>query len=89
VEKKPYEDKGVILAIKPEKRLQYSHFSSLAGLPDESENYHIVTYDLSVEEGHTLVWLSQNNNASEKAKEHSEKKWETLLAGLKKAVEKK
>ena len=32
---KKYEDKGVILDINPEKTLQYSHFSPLAGKPDK------------------------------------------------------
>ncbi len=44
-EGKPYEDKGVILKLEPERTLQYSHFSPLAGLPDKPENYHTVTIE--------------------------------------------
>src|SRR5687767_14694031 len=42
-----YEDKGVILQFKPQKRLQFSHFSPLTGQPDKPENYHTVTIDLT------------------------------------------
>ena len=88
-EGKPYEDKGIILKVKPMNTLQYSHFSPLSGVPDVPENYHTLTYELSNDESHTLVSLSQDNNANEKAKEHSQKMWETLLAGLKMVLENK
>ncbi len=83
-----YEDKGVILTVEPGRVLQYSHFSPLAGLPDAPENYHIVTVELSSEGTRTIVSLSQNNNPTEQAREHSKKNWEMMLAGLKKHVEK-
>src|SRR5688572_509040 len=41
-----YEDKGVVLQFKPERMLQYSHFSPLSGEPDIEENYHTVTIEL-------------------------------------------
>ena len=84
---KPYEDKGVILQLEPGKRLQYSHFSPLMGKPDSPENYHTVTIDLASEGNRTRVSLSQDNNATEDAREHSTKNWATMLAGLKKYVE--
>ena len=84
---KAYEDKGVVLRFKPERTLQYTHFSPLAGLPDRPENYHTVTIELSVANGGTRVSLSQDGNATEEEREHSEKNWEMMLAGLKKYVE--
>ncbi len=54
---KAYEDKGVIFQFKPERTLQYSHFSPLAGLPDKPENYHTVTIDLSEAGDQTHVSL--------------------------------
>ncbi|HMK27731.1 MAG TPA: SRPBCC family protein [Chitinophagaceae bacterium] len=91
-----YEDKGVILAIEPGYTLRYSHFSTLAGVPDVLENYHTVTYTLSneddysfsKEEEETFISLTQDNNADEKALENSQKMWETLLTDLKKILEK-
>lgn len=84
---KAYEDKGEICQIKPERILQYSHFSPLSGLPDQPENYHTVTIELSETGNQTLVALSQDNNATEEACEHSEKNWGMMLAGLKKFLE--
>ncbi len=85
---KSYEDRGVILQLKPGRTLQYTHFSPLAGLPDTPENYHTVTIDLSPVGKQTRVSLSQDNNPTDKAREHSEKNWGSMLAGLKQFLEK-
>ena len=85
---KPYEDKGVILRLEPERLLQYSHFSPLSGLPEAPDSYHTVTVELADEPPGTRITLSQDNNATEEAQQHSQKNWETMLAGLKKLLEK-
>ncbi len=85
---KSYEDKGVILEIEPERLIRYSHFSPLSGAPDTPENYHTLTFELSKEGGASRLALSQDNNPDEKAREHSQKNWEAMLASLKKVVEK-
>jgi len=85
---KSYEDRGTILAMKPNHKLQYTHFSPLAGLPDRPANYHTVTIELSDEGAGTHVVLSQDNNSTEQAREHSEKNWTMMLEGLKKLLEK-
>jgi uncharacterized protein YndB with AHSA1/START domain len=84
---KRYEDHGVIVRLEPERVLEYTHFSPLSGLPDTAENYHTVTIELSAENGGTTVSLSQDNNSTEQAREHSEKNWAAVLAGLKKLLE--
>jgi VCBS repeat-containing protein len=84
---KPYEDKGVILQLKPGRTLQYSHFSPLSGVPDEPGNYHTVTIELSGQQNQTLVSLSQDNNATEEVREHSGKNWGMMLSALKAFVE--
>lgn len=84
---KAYEDKGVIRQIKPEKILQYTHFSPLTGLPDIPENYHLVTIELTPNGNQTMVALSQDNNSTEEAQKHSEKNWGMMLSGLKKILE--
>ena len=86
-EGRAYEDKGVILKIEPERLLKYSHFSPLSGQPDVPENYHKVTIELSRKGKQTAVSLSQDNNATEEARQHSEKNWKMMLAGLKKQLE--
>ncbi len=84
---KPYEDKGVILKMMPEQTLQYTHFSPLSGVPELPENYHTMTYELSAEGEHTQVLLSQDNNSTEESLKHSQKMWDSMLAGLKKLLE--
>jgi len=87
-EGKTYEDKGKILRFDPKKSLQYSHYSPLSGLHDNPENYHIVTIDLLEKDRQTtIVNLTQDNNADEKAKDHSENNWKMMLSSLKKLLE--
>jgi uncharacterized protein YndB with AHSA1/START domain len=84
---KAYEDKGVILELEPERRLRYSHFSPLSGLPDKPENYHQVTIELTEAGGATRVTLSQDNNPTDEAREHSQRNWTAMLESLKKLLE--
>lgn len=85
---KKFEDKGKLLQVKPERRLQYSHFSPLSGRPDTPENYHTVTMELSDVGGKTLVTLIQDNASTDEARKEAEKNWNMMLQGLKKVVEK-
>lgn len=86
-EGKPYQDKGEILEIEPEKRMKVTHFSPLTGQPDLPENYHTLNYQLDGRGTVTHVSLSQDNNASEAEAERATDTWKSLLDGLKKAVE--
>ena len=86
-EGKPFEDKGKILEIAPEKTLKSTHWSPLSGVPDTPENYHTVTYTLTEQGDSTEVTITQDNNASEEEKAHSEKNWQTVLDGMKKLLE--
>lgn len=86
-EGKPFEDKGKILAIEPEKVLQSTHWSPLSGVPDMPENYHTVTYTLTERGDNTEVTITQDNNASEEERSHAEKNWQTVLKGMKDLLE--
>jgi uncharacterized protein YndB with AHSA1/START domain len=86
-EGKLYEDKGTILKFIPDELLKYSHFSPSTGLPDKPENYHMVTIRLKEANGKTEVSLTQDKNANEEEKVHSEKNWTTIFEGLKKVAE--
>ncbi|WP_213814406.1 SRPBCC domain-containing protein [Glaciihabitans sp. dw_435] len=87
-EGKPYEDKGIVLEFRPNELLETSHFSPLTGAEDIPENYHTVTYRLEeLAPGGTLVTLTQDNNDTPEAAEHSQANWEMALAGLKSVVE--
>jgi uncharacterized protein YndB with AHSA1/START domain len=82
-----YEDKGEIVEIEPERRLKVTHFSPLSGQEDRPENYHTLLYELEERGGRTRVSLSQDNNASKEAAEHSQANWEKMLAGLRQVAE--
>ena len=86
-EGKPYEDKGTVVEVDPEHTLVVTHFSPLTGQEDVPENYHTLTYQLRPEGESTHLSLSQDNNASADEAEHSQENWQTMLAGIKKAVE--
>lgn len=82
-----YHDKGVIMKAVPEKILQSTYLSSMSGKEDKPENYNLVTYELSKNDGKTLLTLTQDNVASEKEKDHSYKNWTMVLKTLKDIVE--
>jgi uncharacterized protein YndB with AHSA1/START domain len=86
-EGKKYEDKGEILEVERERRLKVTHFSPLSGEEDSPENYHTIVYELKDNEGKTRVSLSQDNNPTEEAAEHSRENWEKMLSALKEVVE--
>ena len=86
-EGKPYEDKGEILEVEPERRLRMTHFSPTSGDEDVPENYHTLTYELEGRNGSTRISLSQDGNDTAEAAEHSQANWEKMLSGLKATVE--
>jgi uncharacterized protein YndB with AHSA1/START domain len=82
-----YEDKGEIQRFEPERVLEYTHWSPLSGKPDVPENYHTVTWELTESDGGTELTLTQDNNDTETARDHSEENWETVLGNLKELLE--
>jgi len=82
-----YEDKGEILAIEPEHRLDVTHYSPLGGAEDLPENYHTLSYVLEADGPRTRLSLSQDNNGSEEEAQHSQAMWEQVLDGLKQVAE--
>ena len=86
-EGKPYEDKGAILDVHEPVLLRYTHYSPLSGAPDEPASYHTLTYTLEPVAGGTRLSLSQDNNDSESAAEHSAGMWRQLLEAVKAIVE--
>ena len=86
-EGKKYEDKGEVLEVERERRLKLTHFSPTSGEEDVPENYHTLVYELEESDGKTHVSLSQDNNKSEEAAEHSRANWDKMLSGLKEVVE--
>jgi uncharacterized protein YndB with AHSA1/START domain len=85
----PYEDKGEVLEADEPRRLSTTHYSPLMGQEDRPENYHTVTYVLegSDDGGPTTVTLEQDGNESEEQADQFSQNWQSMLEGLKAAVE--
>ena len=86
-EGKKYHDKGIIKKPEPNKLLQHTYWSSVSGKEDKPENYNLVTYKLDARDGKTLLTLTQDNNKSEKEKEHATENWKQVLKKLKEVAE--
>ena len=86
-EGKLYEDKGKILKLIPNELMVATYWSSMSGIEDLPENYNTVTYALTSNGEKTKLEVTQDNIATEESKQHSEKNWTGVLAGLKKVVE--
>jgi uncharacterized protein YndB with AHSA1/START domain len=84
---KPYQDKGKILEVVPEKRLVSTFWSALAGQPDSPEYYKTVRYELSPQGIATHLVITQDNNESQEEADHSSHNWQIVLDGLKKLLE--
>ncbi|MGO4103058.1 SRPBCC domain-containing protein [Leifsonia sp. YAF41] len=82
-EGKPYADTGVILEVEPGRRLVNTHFSPLSGQEDVPENRHTLTWTLDDEGDTTLLTLSQDNNPSVEAAQHSKGMWDSLVTNVK------
>ena len=76
---KAYQDKGEVLAVEPPRLLKVTHFSPLSGAEDKPENYHTVTYELSGDDGHTHLELTQVPGEGAE--------WDGILQGLNEVVE--
>ena len=84
---KPYEDKGTILQLEPEKLFVSTYWSPMSGAPDLPENYKTVRYELARAGEATRLTLTQDNNASDEEVKHLEENWTTVLTALKKLLE--
>jgi|ERR1035437_939547 uncharacterized protein YndB with AHSA1/START domain len=86
-EGKKYHDKGIIKKIEPEKVLQSTYWSSMSGKADKPENYNLIPYKITKKDDKTVITLSQDNNSTEKEKEHSTENWKMVLKKLKEVLE--
>lgn len=84
---KPYEDKGIILEIEPNRIFKSTYWSGLSGLPDIPENYNTVSYELAPVGGGTRLSVAQDNNSTEEGKAQAEGNWLVVLKALKELLE--
>lgn len=86
-EGKPYEDKGVIIDMIPEKLLHTTYFSGMSGKEDKPENYANVIYKVSPDDGHSVLTISQDNIEDEGQLTHMEDSWGKVLESIKRLLE--
>ncbi len=84
---KPYQDKGEILQIEPGKLLVSTFWSSLSGLLDAPENYKTIRYEMAPVGDDIKLTLTQDNNVTREAAQHSDEFWNNVLDRLKTLVE--
>ena len=82
-----YEEKGVLLNVKPELQLQYTHWSDLEGIPDIPENYRIWTFDLIKNESCINLSITEDNIPTQKQKLRSDEFWSVVLIKIKSELE--
>lgn len=83
----PYEDKGVILDVDEPLLLRYTHYSPLGGAPDVPASYHTLTFALEPIPLGTRLTLTQDNNATVEAAEHSAGMWLQLVDAVRTIAE--
>jgi uncharacterized protein YndB with AHSA1/START domain len=86
-EGKPFEDKGTIRQVQAPTLLQCTHWTPSSG-PDTEENYSLLTWKLSEENGGVRVTFLHENIATQAMKDHSEPMWKMLLERMKEMLEK-
>ena len=86
--------KGDIVDIQPNKHLKYTTIDPNSNIDDTSENYLVVTYDLSSENGKTKLTVTQGDYATVAEGERRYKEafnngegWNPILTEIKKLVE--
>jgi len=82
-----FENKGIVLQVEPNKLLQYNHLSSVSRLPDESENYSIITFSLLPNEEQIALTLTVTQFPTESIYKHLDFYWKTTVELLKRAIE--
>jgi uncharacterized protein YndB with AHSA1/START domain len=65
--------------------MKYTYLSS--GNDDKPENYAIITYRLSGNNGTTQMSVTQEGAKNQEALEHSKDGWKSILGNLKKLLE--
>lgn len=82
-----FENKGIVLAYDKEKKLSYSHLSSLSRLPDNPGNYSVLEFILTPFDKQTRLTISVTNFPTETIRKHLEFYWRGTIVKIKKVAE--
>lgn len=83
-----FENKGIVLAFEKERKLSFTHLSSVSRLPDIPESYSTLTFILEPGDNGTHLMLNIENFPTESIRKHLEFYWRTTLITIKDKVEK-
>ena len=82
-----FEQWGQVLEVSPFNLLRYSLFAPRPGLADEPQNYFVMSYYLSMENGGTLLEIRQEDNRPGAQQEEPQGEDNPILKGLKTLLE--
>lgn len=82
-----FENKGIVLTFDKERKLGFTHLSSVSNLPDIPENYSTLIFTLEPFATATLLSLTIENFPTESIQKHLEFYWRTTLLTIKNKVE--
>ncbi|MFB6457437.1 SRPBCC domain-containing protein [Chitinophaga sp. Hz27] len=83
-----FENKGMVMEWEQEKRLVYSHLSSVSRLPDVAESYSLIGFELNEKEGGTALTVIINHFPTEVIRKHLEFYWRGTIYKIKEIAEK-
>ncbi|MEO6283857.1 MAG: SRPBCC domain-containing protein [Dyadobacter sp.] len=86
-EGRPYEDKGNIIEIIPERVLGFTFWSPLSGTDDFEDNYAHVTYHISEYDDETTLTITQDNLETDEDVVKAEENWINVMKNIKKILE--
>ena len=86
-EGKIFEQWGKILEVRPTDLLKYSLFAPRPDLEDKPENYFVMSYVLTSENGHTTLKIIQEDNRPNAVQEAPQGEENPVLQSLKKVAE--
>jgi uncharacterized protein YndB with AHSA1/START domain len=82
-----FENKGTILQYDRDKRLSYTHLSSVSRLEDKQENYTILEFILTPIDNQTQLTINIKNFPTETIRKHLEFYWRTTVLTIKAQTE--
>ncbi len=86
-EGKVFEQWGKILEIRPNELIKYNLFAPRPGLEDKPENYFIMRYNLTDENGRTKLEIIQEDNRLNAVQEEPQGEENPILKSLREVVE--
>ncbi|RYY21971.1 MAG: SRPBCC domain-containing protein [Chitinophagaceae bacterium] len=80
--------KGYVLHYEKEKKLVYTHLSSVSRLPDVPASYTVLEFILKPSDNHIQLTISIDNFPTDTIRKHLEFFWRTAIVLIKKVAEK-